>query len=188
MQEEMIFQQFQRAGEDLLRLGLISTHGGNISIRHQGRLIVTAHFSMLGRLEPSDLVDVSLREAPDNITSDASKDAGLHQLIYRFTPAGAIIHAHPPYTVALSLENDSIKPLDLEGEALLGEIPVLKPEAVRQEAPQILQVSPAIVVRGHGSYVTGRTLSEALAYTSALAISSQVAWLARGPSGGGVSV
>jgi L-fuculose-phosphate aldolase len=184
MQEETIFRQFHQVGRDLFQLGLISSHGGNLSIRHQGRLIITAHFSMLGRLEPPDLVEVSLREEPDHITSDASKDATLHQLIYRFTPAGAIIHTHPPYAVALSLDNSVIEPRDLEGRVLLGETAVITPESLAREAPQLLQVNRAIIVRGHGSYVVGRTLNEALAYTSALAFSCKVAYLASRTAGG----
>lgn len=186
MQEETIFRLFRETGRDLFQQGLISSHGGNMSMRHQGRLIITAHFSMLGRLEPSDLVEVSLREEPDHITSDASKDASLHQLIYRFTPAGAIIHTHPPHAVALSLDSSSIEPRDLEGQVLLGETAVINAESLDREAPQLLQVSRAIIVKGHGSYVVGRTLNESLAYTSALALSCKVAYLASRPAGGRV--
>ena len=59
--QDNIFDQFRQAGEDLASHGLTSTHGGNMSIRHRGRLIITAHFSRLGRLEPGDLVEVPLR-------------------------------------------------------------------------------------------------------------------------------
>lgn len=176
--QEAVFEQFRQTGVDLVRLGLVSTHGGNISIRHQGRLLITAHFSMLGRLEPEDLVDVALREEPDHITSDASRDATLHQLIYKFTPSGAIVHAHPPHAVALSLQGVVIKPQDLEGSVLLREIPVLEAGETGARAPQLLQSRPAVMVRGHGSYAVGRTLSEALAYTSALALSCEISWLA----------
>lgn len=176
--QETVFKQFRQTGEDMAAMGLVSSHGGNISIRHQGRLLITTHFSMLGRLEPSDLVDVPLREEPDHITSEASKDAALHQLIYRFTPAGAVVHAHPPHAVALSLDGETIVPRDLEGSVLLREIPVLEPAETSDQAPQLLQSRPAVIVRGHGSYAVGRTLSEALAFTSALALSCEITWLA----------
>jgi L-fuculose-phosphate aldolase len=105
-------------------------------------------------------------------------DVSLHQLVYRFTPAGAVIHAHPAHAVALSLVMGSIEPLDVEGAVLLKEIPVLAPEAMTDEAPQLLQTRPAVMARGHGCYVTGRTLEEALAYTTALALSAETTWLA----------
>ncbi len=177
--QDRILDQFQRVGEDLLRLKLTTSHGGNVSVRHQGKMLVTAHFAMLARLQPDDLVEVPLREEPDNITSDASKDVALHQLIYKFTPAGAVIHAHPAHAVAMSLTTDIIAPQDLEGTVFLREIPVVAAAEASVRIPQILQTHVAVVVRGHGSYAVGRTLNEALAYTSALGLSCEVAYLTR---------
>lgn len=71
--QDYIYDQFQTVGNDLLRLGLTTSHGGNMSIRHQGNMVVTVHFAMLGRLDPGDLVEVPLQEEPDQITSDASR-------------------------------------------------------------------------------------------------------------------
>ena len=176
--QDRVFEEFQRVGMDLIRQKLTTTHGGNMSIRHAGRMIITAHFSMLGRLAPGDLIDVPLREEPDHITSNVSKDFGLHQLIYKFTPAGAVIHAHPAYAVAMSLENDMISPRDLEGSVFLRDIPVVAAAEAASQMPQVLQTHVATVVRGHGCYVVGRTLTEALAYTSALGLSCEVAYLA----------
>lgn len=176
--QDHIFDEFRQTGEDLLRLSLTSSHGGNMSVRHQGRIIITTHFAMLARLQPDDLAEIPLRETPDSAMSEVSKDVGLHQLIYKFTPAGALIHAHPAHAVALSLDNDVIRPRDLEGSVFLREIPVVLPEEVEEKAPQLLQTHTGIIVRGHGSYVVGRTLGEALACTSALGFSCKVAWLA----------
>lgn len=176
--QDYIVDQFQQAGEDLVRLGLTTSHGGNMSVRQAGRMVITAHFAMLGRLGPGDLVDVPLREESDHITTNVSNDAGLHQAIYRFTPAGAVIHAHPAHAVALSLDHDMISPRDLEGSVFLREIPVVDPAEVKKSIPQVLQTHVAAMVRGHGCYVVGRTLNEALAYTSALGLSCHVAYLA----------
>jgi L-fuculose-phosphate aldolase len=176
MQENLI-EQFQQVGEDLIRHGLTTSHGGNMSVRQSGRMIVTAHFAMLGRLGPGDLLDVPLREEPDHIAGDVSKDTDLHQLIYRFTPAGAVIHAHPAHAVALSLCTDSIAPRDLEGSLFLKEVPVVAMADVATRLPQVLQTHVAAVVRGHGCYVVGRTLSEALAFCSALELSCRIDFL-----------
>ncbi len=176
--QEHILDQFQQTGDDLLRLGLTTSHGGNMSIRHQGKIIVTAHFAMLARLEPGDLIEVPVHEEPDQITNDASKDVGLHHLIYKYTPAGAVIHAHPAHAIAMSLTNDLIAPQDLEGTVFLREIPVVAVAEASVRIPQLLQTHVAVVVRGHGSYAVGRTLNEALAYTAALGLSCKVAYLA----------
>lgn len=176
--QDYIYDEFKRVGEDLVALGLNTSHGGNMSIRHQGRLVITTHFAMLGRLMPDDLAEIPMMEAPDRLVSEVSKDAGLHQLIYKFTPAGAVIHAHPAHAVALSLTTDAIKPRDLEGSVFLREIPVIAPAEVAEKAPQLLQTHTGVIVLGHGCYVVGRTLTETLAYTSALGFTCEVAYLA----------
>jgi L-fuculose-phosphate aldolase len=177
--EDFIYDQFQETGNDLLRLRLTTSHGGNMSVRYQGKIVVTAHFAMLGRLAPADLIEVPLREDPDNITNVASNDVALHQLIYKFTPAAAVIHAHPPHAIAMSLTNEMIAPQDLEGSVFLREIPVVTSAQAASRIPQLLQAHVAVIVKGHGCYVVGRTLNEALAYTSALALSCEVAYLAQ---------
>lgn len=177
--QDHIVEQFQQVGEDLVRLGLTTSHGGNMSIRHAGRMIITTHFARLGRLEPGDLADIPLREELDQITSNVSYDAGLHQLIYKFSPAGAIIHAHPAHAIALSLNTDVIAPQDVEGSVFLREVPVVEVTDINSRVPQVLQTHVAAMVRGHGCYVVGRTLNEALAYTSAMGLSCHVAFLAQ---------
>jgi L-fuculose-phosphate aldolase len=177
--QEYIYNEFKRVGEDLAQLGLTSSHGGNMSLRHQGKIVITTHFAMMGRLDPADLAEVPVREVPDSLLSEVSKDVALHQLIYRFTPAGAVIHVHPAHAVALSLNSDLITPRDQEGSVFLREIPVIRTEETDSKAPQLLQTHTGIMVRGHGSYVVGRTLTEALAYTSALGFTCKVAYLAK---------
>lgn len=174
---DSFFEEFQAAGEDLLKLGLTSSHGGNLSVRHAGDMIITGHFAMLGRLSPGDLVEVPLAGSSDQVHTNESNDAGLHRLIYGHTAAGAIIHAHPPHAIALSLRHGMIAPQDLEGAFFLKEIPVVNPEEQGIRLPQMLQSHVAAIVRGHGSYVAARTLNEALAFTSALELSCRVAYL-----------
>ena len=172
-----VFERFQQTGEDLAWNRLTTTHGGNMSLRHQGRMAITTHFSMPGRLLPGNVVEIPLREEPDRFASDASWDAPLHQLIYKFTPAGAIIHAHPAYAVAISLRCDIVTPIDTEGSVLLREVAVVAPEDASSRLPQVLQTTVVAIVRGHGSYAVGRTLNEALAFTAAMEFSCKVLML-----------
>lgn len=175
------FDQFRQAGEDLFRLRLTTSHGGNMSLRHQGKVLITAHFAVLGHLEPADILEISIKDEPDRLDGNASRDTPLHQLIYKFTPAMAIVHAHPAHAVARSFTSEMISPMDMEGSVLLREIPVVTTEKAHSVLPQLLQSHVAAIVRGHGSYAVGRTLGEALAYTSALEFSCKVGSLAAEP-------
>lgn len=172
-----IFKSFKAAGEDLIGLGLISTHGGNISIRQDKSMLITVHFAMLGRLGPGDLTEVPLSAAAGEIGAEASNDASLHLNIYRSAQAGAIVHAHPPHAVALSLKGKTIVPRDLEGAFLLKEVLVVDPAEAPGRLSQLLNDHVAVMVKGHGSYVAGPTLNEALAYTSALELSCRITCL-----------
>lgn len=169
---------FRQTGEDLVRLGLTTSHGGNLSIRHHDHMLITAHFAMAGRLEAGDIVQASLRGGADQPGVNLSRDAELHRLIYAATPAMAIIHAHPPHAIALSLKQDTIRPLDLEGSCFLPEIPVIAPDETPSRVAELLSDHAALMIAGHGSYAAGLNLGEALAYTSALELSARVLWLA----------
>jgi hypothetical protein len=49
----------------------------------------------------------------------------VHKEIYLQTSHRAVVHAHPPKAVILSMSLDRIEPIDSEGKALLGSIKVL---------------------------------------------------------------
>lgn len=68
---------------------------------------------------------VGLAEScPKGIT--ASIESCVHKVVYQATSAGAIIHTHSPYAVALSLLGDGfIEPVDGEGLYFLGPMPIV---------------------------------------------------------------
>ncbi len=61
----------------------------------------------------------------DQATPLASTELVGHRAIYRQTPALAVIHAHPPHAVALSLLEREIIPVDMEGSFHLSKVRVL---------------------------------------------------------------
>ncbi len=177
----MLFQ-FQAVGRDLFTRGLVSSHSGNLSIRLGERLLITHRNSRLGCLEEQDLVETGISRN-DRSTPLASTELAVHRFIYQQAPVQAIVHAHPPYTVALSFTESEIVPWDLEGRLLLSRVPVLcQREAVRPgelagEIAQTLKVHKVVIVRGHGSFATGQLLEEAYHYTTALEESCRLLYL-----------
>ncbi|MGQ9571760.1 MAG: class II aldolase/adducin family protein [Dehalococcoidia bacterium] len=173
-----LLEEFQQVGRDLYAAGLVSSHGGNLSVRQGDGLIITSHGSRLGHLEESDLVEVMPGLAA---TAEPSMDLALHQAIYAaVSEAEAIVHAHPRHAIALSLLAKEIRPQDLEGEYYLGLVPVVpRGEDVAHALADALRQHKIVVVAGHGSYARGESLWQALQWTSVLEESTEVLWLLR---------
>ena len=185
MERSRILETFQWVGRDLYHLGLITSHAGNMSLRDGERLWITRTGSMLGHLGPDDLVETALspRESPH---PRASMELPVHLAIYRATEAKAILHAHPPSAVALSLLDEAIVPADSEGGHILGTVPVIAAVEVvaslevAERASSLLQAHRAVLVRGHGSFAVGEGLEDALRTTTTLEASAKILLLARG--------
>jgi L-fuculose-phosphate aldolase len=173
MIDEQILTQFQEIGRDLYVAGLVSSHGGNISVRFGNRLIIKRRGAMLGRLKENDLIETRL-DKPDSSVMLASTELVVHRAIYLSTPALAVVHAHPRIAIALSLCRDEIVPIDNEASYLLHKVPVVSaefasgsPELV-QKLPAALQEYKIVMLRGHGCFSTGQTLDEAFQWVSCL--------------------
>jgi len=174
-----LLREFQEIGRDLFVAGLISSHGGNMSVRRGDSIIITRHSSMLGRLKEGDLVETRLGK-PDGTDVSASTELVVHRAIYLATPALAVVHAHPTSAVALSLTSDEIVPLDLESTVLVGRVPVVEvatasgSQELADAMCETLCEHRIAVVRGHGSFAVGKTVEEAYEWTSCLEQASRV--------------
>jgi len=172
-----LLDQFRRVGRDLYAAGLVSSHGGNMSVRRGGSILITTHGSRLGHLAQADLVEVVAGAAP---VAEPSMDLALHRAIYAAVPqARAVVHAHPRHAIALSLVTTEIQPRDLEGRHYLGLVPVVGEGDVAAALTAALGQHKIAVVAGHGSYAWGEDLWQALQWTSVLEESAQVLWLLR---------
>lgn len=173
------------AGRDLYAHGLVTSHGGNLSLRRPaGGALISATGAMLGRLTPAQLVAVDGSGEPLGAGAPPpSSDTAIHLAIYEEHPeAGAVLHAHPVHAIALSLASDAtaIEPANLEGRLFLERVPVLDAEWERSARPvaEALRACPVVVVRGHGSYARGTDIWDALRVTSTLEEAAHVLTLA----------
>lgn len=179
MIDERMLRQFQEIGRDLYVAGLVSSHGGNLSVRFGDRVVIKRRGAMLGRLREGDLVETGL-EKPDSGVALASTELVVHRAIYLATPALAVVHAHPRTAIALSLSRDEIVPIDNEGSYLLHKVPVVAAEFASGSAelveklPTALQEYKIVMLRGHGCFSIGQTLEEAFQWVSCLEESCQI--------------
>ena len=182
----MVLSQFQAVGRDLFTRGLVSSHSGNISVRMGDRIIITRRGSQLGNLQEQDLVETGVFKN-DRFTPLASIELPVHRATYQNTSALAIVHAHPPYAIALSMtEEEELVFEDTEDElSELGHVPVIghnqmnRPGQAGEVIAGALKGNHAILVDGHGSFTGGQHLEEAYRYTAALEEKCQVLWLVK---------
>ena len=179
MIDEQVLRQFQEIGRDLYVAGLVSSHGGNLSVRFGDRVIIKRRGAMLGRLREVDLIETGLEKADSGVML-ASTELVVHRAIYLATPALAIVHAHPRVAIALTLSRDEIVPIDNEGSYLLHKVPVVAAEFASgstemvERLPAALQEYKIAMLRGHGCFAIGQTLDEAFQWASCLEESCQI--------------
>jgi L-fuculose-phosphate aldolase len=179
-------RDLQQVGVDLYRLALVTSHGGNVSVRAGHDMWITGTNTMLGRLQERDISCVHADGSHDG--PPPSSDTVLHATVYAISDTQAVVHAHPRHAIALSFDTDAFVPGDLEGELHLREVPVV--EAGPRQAEQIanaLRDRRVVLLRGHGAYARGNDLWEALHWITALEESAHIAVIRRqvgaGPAG-----
>ena len=161
-----------QVGRDLWTAGLVTSHGGNLSLRDGTGALISATGTMLGRLARPDLVTV---DAAGELVEGAlapSSNTDIHLAIYRAHPdAGAVVHAHGIYTTILAGDREQIAPTNFEGRLLFPTpVPVLD-EAATEDPERIAAAfgdSSTVVVRNHGTFVRAADPWLALRDTTAL--------------------
>jgi L-fuculose-phosphate aldolase len=180
--EGLDWRAMAEVGRDVFALGLVTSHGGNLSVRRPSDgALITATGAMLGHLEQDHFVPVDRDGRRDNpLSREPSSDTRVHLAVYRAVPeARAVLHAHPVYATTLSFDWQAVEPRNLEGRLYLPRIPVLGVEWEESAEPvaEALREVPAVLVRGHGTYVRASDPWEALKITSALEESAQILYL-----------
>jgi len=137
-----------------------------------------------GALGREDLI--AYRIDDDETPEEMPVDAQIHRCIYREQPgAGAVLHGHGVYSVAVSFVGRDFQPLDAESLQALGNVPVLsvdtheKPDKAATEIAEALAGFPLCLVAGHGSYAWGEDLAQAAGRTELLERAAKIYVVAR---------
>ena len=188
-----IVADMARMARQLDREELVRASMGTIATLHPQKLevlISTKHKAMLPRMNEKDICAGKLGgEAPRGAPEDWRVLEVLLASASLITggPA-AVIHAHGPYTTAVSCEKDLVlmQPIDEIGKEHIGKIIIVDPdpenpdEFLRQVAEALQQGGMrCVVVRGNGAYAVGADLDQAWANAAMLEHSMKIVLLAR---------
>ncbi len=169
--EQQLRQEIVRIGQLMYGKGFIAASDGNISARlGPDRLLITPSGLHKGLLEPDQLlvVDESGQMVGSRRGLKPTSELPMHLEAYRQrSDIGAVVHAHPPVSVALSIAGipmtDCLLP---EVIVFLGLIPTTayatpsSAENVRAIRDLIRQ-HDAIILQRHGSLTVGDTPMQA---------------------------
>ncbi|MGQ0600472.1 MAG: class II aldolase/adducin family protein [Anaerolineales bacterium] len=170
--------------------GLLMSNDGNISVRlDDERLLITPSGLCKGRLAPEDMLVMDLggnvlQPAADPALRPSGETA-MHTEAMRQRPdIRAVLHAHPPYAVALTVADLRFR-TDVLAEVILGlgEVPItdfalpISVENARAIRPFIRDHN-ALLLRNHGSLTVGAHLDEALIHLERVETVAQILLLA----------
>lgn len=181
-------REYQQVAQRLWQRGLIAGSGGNLSLR----VGQTSHIM----IKPSGLANIDCQA--DNLLGvdgrgqvvvgrgRPSKDLGFHLAIYRVRPdVRGIVHAHVPWSTALSLlDYDELPLLTPHAQSKLVQVPVVPfaPSGSQEldnsvAAALAERSSVAIVLARHGLVTVGSSLPAAGRLAELVEETAQIAWL-----------
>ncbi|MEM4577123.1 MAG: class II aldolase/adducin family protein [Candidatus Nezhaarchaeales archaeon] len=154
-----VYEVLRRYALRIAKRGYVTAHGGNLSVRSGDFMWITRHACSLEDLRREDVVRVPISR-PSSHDIIASTETPIHREIYRRTNNLVVMHAHPPYSVAISYFIDELIPLDSEGYHVLRKVPVVEgrpgSSTLANEVANGLMKCWAVIVRGHGVFASSK--------------------------------
>ena len=184
-------QEIVKIGRLMYEKGFISSSDGNISARlGRDRLLITPSGLHKGFLDPGELVIVDLEGKQTGTRSISNRhlkptsELPLHLEAYRQRPdIGAVVHAHPPITIALSIAGipmaDCLLP---EVIVFLGLIPTTEyatPSSTEsiQAIQDLIRGHDALVLQRHGSMTVGDSVMQAFMRLETVEQNARIAFM-----------
>lgn len=171
--------------------GLVGGTGGNVSLRipDSDEILITRTGAPLGRAAASDIMRLSLdgRVLESEPGQRPSMETPIHLSAYRLRAStGAIIHLHPPYSVAMSLRGEPLPLVTVSARLLLRHVPCIEvayPKTGRLDRAmaEVFDRCPdaaVILMAAHGLTAYGTDLDDAFNLADLAEGSAQQAYLA----------
>ena len=189
------YRLFRLIGKALSDAGFNNSHSGNMAMLDgQGtrrRIYITATGAPLSNLIPTDIVPIDLEKTTWG-DARASSEKSIYRNLMK-TGIRAVIHAHLPNTTLLSFDKGEhfllsagspgeylFVPIDWMGIYHAGKVPVSRFEypvgssEMAERIPEYLRNHKAMIVKGHGPFAGGESLTTVFHTLSILDASAQI--------------
>lgn len=171
MKREQLIKDMIQVCHDIYERNLVSSTGGNVSIRVDNEVIITASGVCLGGVTEEQLVKVDL---DGNVIREGipSKEIDMHLYLYKSYPdCRVVIHAHSPYIVAASCvtigDKSSMMPIFTPSCAIkVGYLPIIPyylpgSEKLSSAVADKMGESKAVVLQNHGVVCRSEEITKA---------------------------
>jgi ribulose-5-phosphate 4-epimerase/fuculose-1-phosphate aldolase len=171
LNESKLREEICRLGASLFTRGLTFGSAGNISARLEDGWLMTPTNVSLGRLDPARLAKL---DANGKLVSGEppTKETFLHRAMYSERPqAGAVVHLHSTYSVAVSALADIdaanvLPPITAYYVMRVGRLPLVGyyppgDPALADAVQRLAGKHHAVLLANHGPVVAGSTLDAA---------------------------
>jgi L-fuculose-phosphate aldolase len=170
---DAIKQQLILAGKVLVAEGQDDFTRGHISIRVPGNpklFFMKAHSLGLDEITMKNILTIDLEGNVVAGTARRHSEVYIHSEIFKArADVNCVIHTHSPYSVALSSTGRPMKAYSQPGAMFRGEVGVytdsialIRSHAMGAGVAKALGSRRAVLLRSHGSVVTGKSIEEAV--------------------------
>lgn len=180
--EAELREQVIRCCQLLHHKGYLAANDGNVSVRlGGGHILITPSGSLKAFLRPEDLVVIDELGKVVSGSAPPSGEVAMHLTALRLRPdIQAVVHAHPPTCIALTLLRhprlNGVLPEVILSVGQLTIVPYARP--ISRELGDALvgfvERHDALILERHGTLTVGKTVQDAYALVERLEHASQV--------------
>jgi len=170
----------------MAHLGLATGSSGNVSVRFQGRMMITASGIPYGSIRPEQVIEIDSDGARLSGEGEPSSEWRMHAAIYaQRGDIEAIVHTHSLYATAAAIALPALPIPHDEGQIFYGKavpVSVHHPPGswdLAHAVADALDCGRLVLIAKHGAVAVGATLGDALGSAVKLEEIAQLAYLAQ---------